>query len=195
MNKRLMACALAVMLLPGCSSFSKMFGSGNAKSAPAVSSQQKGAKVPEDRFATKFIANELSNNMLGGKGSATAIVVTTFVDLNDFSKASVFGRLMAEQLINEMNRKGFRIVEIRRAQDIFVKKDVGELILTRDVAELAQNASANAILAGTYVATEQSVIINARLIDTKSPQVISTVSCEVVMTEEIQNLIRGVSPF
>ena len=149
----------------------------------------------DDRFGTLYIANELNRNLQKRDIMDAPVIVTTFVDLNDLGKTSVFGRMMAERLIDELSRKGFKVLEVRRAQDLFMKKDVGELILTRDVAELTGSSNARTVLAGTYVANEQSVIINARLIDTKSPQVISTVSYEVAMTQEIQGLLQGTSPF
>ncbi len=144
----------------------------------------------EDRFGTLFMASELSRNLQRHDVMSAPVIVTTFVDLNDLTKTSVFGRMMAERMIDEMSRRGFRMLEVRRAQDLFMKKDVGEMILTRDVAELADSTQARAVLAGTYVATETSIIINARLIDTRSPQVLSTVSFEVAMTDEIEGLLK-----
>lgn len=150
-----------------------------------------------DRFGTKLMAAEIFKNLRGGPTVAAdhTVVVTTFVDLNDLEKTSVFGRMMAEKLLNELNRQGFQVVEVRRAQDLFIKKSVGEMILTRDIEELAKKTNARSVLAGTYVATTEAVIINARLIDIKSPEIISSVSYEVLLTEEIENLIRGIAPF
>ncbi len=182
MKKKLIAAAVLAVLATGCSM--RMPPPKNIMTSER-----------EDRFGTLYIATELNRNLLKRDIMAAPVIVTTFVDLNDLGKTSVFGRMMAERLIDELNKQGFKVLEVRRAQDLFMKKDVGELILTRDVAELSGNSNARAVLAGTYVATEQSVIINARLIDTKSPQVISTVSFEVQMTQEIQGLIQGTSPF
>ncbi len=167
-------------------------------SCAALSGPQRGvtASTSDDRFGTRYMAAQIHGTMRTADTTIEMpLIITTFVDLNDLTKTSVFGRMMAEKMINDLNRIGFHIVEIRRAQDIFVRKDVGELILTREAAELADASSVRAVLAGTYVATTKSVIINARLIDVRSPQVLSTVSYEVTMTEEIENLIKGTSPF
>lgn len=182
MKKKLIAAVLLALFAAGCSL--RMPPPKNI-----ITSER------EDRFGTLYIATEINRNLQKRDIMAAPVIVTTFVDLNDLGKTSVFGRMMAERLIDELSKQGFKVLEVRRAQDLFMKKDVGEMILTRDVAELAGSTNARSVLAGTYVATEQSVIINARLIDTKSPQVISTVSFEVAMTQEIQGLLQGTSPF
>ncbi len=155
----------------------------------------KNMKPDPGRFGTELIADGIYDNLRVPSALDSPVIVTTFVDLNDLDKTSVFGRVMAEKLLNELTRKGFLVVEIRRAQDLFVKKSVGEMILTRDIEELAKSTRAMSILAGTYVATTRAVIINARLIDIKSPEILSSISYEVELTEEIENLIKGVPPF
>ncbi len=158
---------------------------------PKTSYQKSGT----DRFGTQYLAKEIFNNLRTPAVINSPTIVTSFVDLNELEKTSVFGRLMAEKLLDELSRRGFQVIEVRRAQDLFIKKSVGEMILTREISELASVTKARTVLAGTYVATSKAVIINARLIDIKSPEILSTVSYEVELTEEIENLIRGVSPF
>ena len=163
--------------------------------ATGIVPQSNYQKNPADRFGTQFLAKEIYRNLRTPTVINAPTIVTSFVDLNELEKTSVFGRLMAEKMLNELNRKGFHVVEVRRAQDLFIKKSVGEMILTRDINELASITKARTVLAGTYVATSEGVIINARLIDIKSPEILSSVSYEVELTEEIENLIRGISPF
>jgi TolB-like protein len=144
-----------------------------------------------DRFGTHYMALTIGHNMPKPQMSGMPIVITTFVDLNDLGKTSVFGRMMAEKMIDEMTKMGFHVVEFRKSQDIFVRKDGGEFILTRDVTELAKVTNAMAVLAGTYIATSKSVIINARLIDIKTPRVLSTASYDIERTDEVEGLLSG----
>lgn len=148
-------------------------------------------KPTVDRFGTRFMALTITNNMPKPQMSGMPIVITTFVDLNDLGKTSVFGRMMAEKMIDEMTKMGFHVVEFRKSQDIFVKKDGGEFILTRDVTELSKVTNAMAVLAGTYLATSKSVIINARLIDIKTPRVLSTASYDIERNDEVEGLLSG----
>jgi TolB-like protein len=147
-----------------------------------------------DKFGTKFMAEDMGANIRSKAGAPMSVVITTFVDLNDLARTSVLGRILAEKMIDEMNRQGFTVIELRRAQDLFVKKDGGEFILTRDVGELSKTTSASALLAGTYLATSNTIIINARLMDIKTPRVLATVSYEMNKTDEIEGMLKGSNP-
>ncbi len=169
-------------------------GQADVFSVPAASQLQNDSgenqpKLNPDRFGTRYVGVTIAANMPKPKMSGMPIVITTFVDLNDLGKTSVFGRMMAEKMIDEMSRQGFHVVEFRKSQDIFVRKDGGEFILTRDAADLAKATNAMAVLAGTYIGTSKTVIINARLIDIKSPRVLSTASYEIERTDEVDGLL------
>ena len=66
---------------------------------------------------------------------------------------------------------------------------------SRDTRELLGRSNARAVLAGTYVATDDSVIINARLIDVNSPLILSSCSYNLRMNDKIMKLLTGESPF
>jgi TolB-like protein len=225
MNRNLFAAVLVVIFAAGCASSGKSSagpasgpasgpgggsadGSADGSATVAVAEQSGGSEEPllkniltsvgNDRFGTITIANALSSNLKKSKVQlrGAPLVVTTFVDLNDFSKTSIFGRVMAERMIDALSTRGFKVLEVRRGQDLFMRKGVGELILTQDVAELPSGSvRARIVLAGTYMATEDSVIINARIIDTRIPQVVSTASIELPMNADIEDMLQGISPF
>ncbi len=185
MKKIVLLCLFVLPLSFGCATMdspsSVVIGGGN--------------EIQGDRFGEELLARSLSKNLKMPEYQNYPVIVTTFVDLNDFEKSSVFGRLMAEKLLHQMNKQGFNVVEIRRAQDLLIKKEVGEMILTRDVEEIANITKARSVLAGTYVATTTALIINARLVDIQTPHIISSFSYEIAITEEIENLLSGEPPF
>lgn len=123
------------------------------------------------------------------------IVVTTFADLNNLNKSSVFGRVLAEQLLNELHMAGFTVSEIRKGKDIFMRETLGEMILSRDARKVLAKSTARAVLAGTYVVTTKSVIINARLLDVNSPLILSSCSYSLELTDEMKKLLTGEEPF
>ncbi|MBI5815607.1 MAG: hypothetical protein HZB29_08355 [Nitrospinae bacterium] len=148
-----------------------------------------------DQFGARYLAYMLLDQLRNRDVVNQPIVVTTFVDLNNLTKSSVFGRVLAERLLNELHHAGFTVSEIRKGKDIFVREELGELILSRNARELLGKTNARAILAGTYVATAESIIINARLIDINSPLILSSCSYNLKMTKELEKLLTGESPF
>ena len=184
---------VVVPYMAGCASLDNL---GTDQNSPKLSARaKKEIKLVPDRFGEERLSEALSRNLRDKDFKGEPVIITTFVNLNDLDKSSVFGRLMAEKLLHYMNKNGFYVVEVRRSQDLFIKKSVGELILTRNISELAKQTKAKSILAGTYVATTNALIINARLIDINSPRIISSFSYELAMSDEIENLLREIEPF
>ena len=120
------------------------------------------------------IALQLLRNFRDEAGPNGPVAVATFVDLNNLYRTSPFGRYIAEQLMGELQRAGFNVVEIRKADSIMVKQRYGEYGLSRDIQELARQSSASYILAGTYVTRGRYIMINARLISNENNLVASS---------------------
>ncbi len=120
------------------------------------------------------IALQLLKNFRDGAGPNGPVAVATFVDLNNLYRTSPFGRYIAEQLMGELQRAGFNVVEIRKTDSIMVKPRYGEYALSRDIQELARQSSARYILAGTYVTKGRYILINARLVSNENNLVASS---------------------
>ncbi len=120
------------------------------------------------------MALQLMRNFRTEPGPDGPIAVATFVDLNNLYRTSPFGRYLAEQLMGELQRAGFNVVEIRKTESIMIKPKFGEYGLSRDVQEIAQESSASYILAGTYVTRGRYIMVNARLISNQNNIVASS---------------------
>lgn len=120
------------------------------------------------------LATQLFNSNIYKKNSKN-IVLTSFVDLNKFDETSVFGRLLSESMFNELHIRKFKVTDFRGQDAVLVNED-GEFHLTRDTEKLRDMINGvEFILVGTYVKFEnQSILINARIIDSISGEVISS---------------------
>lgn len=122
------------------------------------------------------LADVLAENLVK-KGVETGnIAMTTFVQLNNFTKTSKFGRLLSESLFHELNYKGVKLLDFRAKRAISINAH-GEFYLSRDVNALNTAISTRHILVGTYSKTiDNTLMINARIINTSNGNVISTSS-------------------
>jgi TolB-like protein len=107
---------------------------------------------------------------------AQGVVVTTFVDLKKLYRTSSLGRYVAEQLLTEMGRRRYDVIELRKSRAIMVREPGGEYGLSRDPAEIGQSVSAGAMLTGTYTVAGDGIIINARIIDNRSARLLASAS-------------------
>ena len=125
-------------------------------------------------FQIHDLAVQLLENFSGELLPEYPIAVATFVDLNDLYRTSPYGRYIAEQLMGELQRAGFQVVELRRTDSILIKERYGEYGLSRQVREIARDSKAHYVLVGTYVTRGGYVFTNARLISATSNMVASS---------------------
>ena len=130
--------------------------------------------TPEGNLNSRviFLADQLVRN-IDNRFRYEPVVVTTFVNLDNMKETSSLGRLIAEDLIHELQVRGWKVFDIRLAKDIVVKPQ-GEFSITRDIRNIRNYYRVNSVISGTYAITSNSVIVNARIIDVKSGVVVST---------------------
>jgi len=128
----------------------------------------------EGRLNSKiiFLADQIVRN-LNSRFMYEPVVVTTFVNLDNMKETSGLGRLIAENIIHELQVRGWKVFDIRLAKDIVIKPQ-GEFSITRDIRNLRNYYNVNAVITGTYAITSNVVIVNARVIDVKTGIVISS---------------------
>jgi TolB-like protein len=144
--------------------------------------------TPEGNFNSRviFLADQLVRN-IDNRFRYEPVVVTTFVNLDNMKETSSLGRLIAEDLIHELQVRGWKVFDIRLAKDIVVKPQ-GEFSITRDIRNIRNYYRVNSVITGTYAVTSNSVIVNARIIDVKTGVVVSTGQI-VLPIEDVASLL------
>ena len=105
---------------------------------------------------------------------ADGMIVCAFVDLKKLYRTSSFGRYIAEQLMNEFQRKNYTVVEMRKSRSVLIQEKRGEYGLSRDPEEISSSVTAGAMLTGTYTQTDNSIIVNAKIIDNRTTMLLSS---------------------
>ncbi|MEA3512487.1 MAG: FlgO family outer membrane protein [Campylobacterota bacterium] len=136
-------------------------------------------KVEENTIMTQDINS--SDYIISEDERPINIILTSFVNLDQFTTTSTFGRIITESMYNELHIRKFKVTDFRGQDAVSVNAD-GEFHITRDVEKLKDNiAGIEYILVGTYVKFEnESILINARILDSTTGTLIS--SSRVVYT-------------
>ena len=180
MRRTILALAV-VALLAGCSlPFDLPLRRGGAVAAA----------VPDFFGLGEELARQLVQNRKKELAGEKRLVVTTPADIDDLGRSSRFGRLLAESLATRMFARGYGVVEVRRGRDLVMKKGTGELVLTRSGRLMAQAREAEAVVAGTYGLTPATVVVNLRMLDAGSGEVLSVAGLEIERTPQINGLLR-----
>lgn len=129
-------------------------------------------------LAVREMARELVANLADPDPEsgdlAEGLIVCTFVDLKKLTRTSSFGRYLAEQLMGELQKDRYTVVEIRKSNDVHIQEKYGEYGLSRNPGQIRQELSVGAMLTGTYTPAADQIIVNARIMDNRDATVLSS---------------------
>lgn len=144
-----------------------------------------------DLIATSHdTADRLVDNLKQTLDKETPILVTCFANIDNLEASSTFGRIMAEQVGSRLSALGYTVKELRMgAEKVYVRKQMGEFALSRDVKALSAEHAAQAVVVGTYGAAKQSVYVSARIVDATNDLIISSTDTRLAMDEDLRRLV------
>jgi len=120
---------------------------------------------------------------------AAGLIVCSFVDLKKLTRTSSFGRTVAEQLMHELQRHGYPVLEIRKSTSVLIQETRGEYGLSRDPARIHGEVAAGAMLTGTYTVTGDEVIVNARILDNRRAVLLASATAIVPRSMVTERLL------
>lgn len=131
------------------------------------------ADAEEVRLYARELATQITRGITGDVPLTGVVSVpSAFVD-QDTRASSSFGRLMGEQMIYELNSRGFPVKEARGVAPARGRRAPAEPL---------------AVLAGSYYVDRDNLFVNARLV-TPSGQVLRTGSVLVPMTPTLRRML------
>lgn len=142
----------------------------------------------ERDYKVGLIAERLLSQVRSNPEKPAVMVISSFVQLDDFSRTSRFGMLLAEQLLSRLNGSGFRLRETRM-KNVFYQGSGGEFVLSREFSKVAHEMEAELVLLGTYLEARDHVLVNTRLVDFNSRAVVATFDCQLKKTPDIAELL------
>lgn len=125
----------------------------------------------------------------GAGDLAEGIAVASFVDLNNLTRTSAFGRYLAEQLMTEFQQEGYRVIDIRKSTSITIQEKRGEYGLSRDMAEISSATRARTMITGTYTLAGEHILVNAKVLDSKTATLLSSATMVFPRTKEADLLL------
>ena len=119
------------------------------------------------------------------------ILVTTFVNRNDLDSSSELGVLISDHVGSRFTQQGYRVVEPRLRNDLAIRKERGEFILSRDINKLSADNKAYAVVVGNYTQTKSVLDFTARLVQIKDRQVLASVDAKIPLGADIRDLLQA----
>nr|WP_246551755.1 FlgO family outer membrane protein [Geobacter hydrogenophilus] len=129
------------------------------------------------------IADGLLSQLKANIHKDSAIIVTSFVNIDNLKESSTTGRMLAEHVASRLSQRGYKIIEMRlRTSSVFMEEGKGEFLLSRDLQEVSKNQNAAAVVVGTYGAFANGELsVSARIVSPSDSVIIS--SCDYVLAK------------
>lgn len=119
-----------------------------------------------------------------------AVLVATLVDQEELSESSRLGRLVSEHIGSRLSNKGVRVVELKLREQLFMKGSTGALLLSREVRDVSQAHSAQAVVVGTYTSSGQTLYLSLKLVKAEGNTVVSAHDYAIPLNANIKGLLR-----
>ena len=178
----LLAVAVASMLA-GCSTFR---GDPVAvRTEPTYKDANDNAFLNSSKDAVSKLLAGLDANSVG----PGPVLVATIVDVNDTARSAPLGRTLSEQYATNMAMAGFNVKEIKLRGNVFVREGAGELLLSREVRDIARQHNAVMVLVGTYSPAAAYTYVSTKLVRTEDSRIIRGYDYALPMDRDVKRLL------
>lgn len=142
-----------------------------------------------DQLLTSFPKDELSES----------IVITSLVDLDDYTQTDKLGRILSEQFMHELHIRKFTVIDHKVSESIRVLPK-GDFALTREINHLNPLINVDRLLVGTISKNAFGAMVNVRIMNINQNKIEATASALIPITlingmqkkdKKIQYLVRN----
>lgn len=130
-----------------------------------------------------------ATNTSGGAGSAP-FIVATLSNIDQLDTSSTLGRLISEQVTSRLAQLGQSVVELKVRNGVFMRRNEGEFLLTREIQDVAKAHKAQAIIVGTYAASESFVYVSLKIVDPANSQILTAYDYAHPLNKQVKSLLR-----
>ncbi len=117
------------------------------------------------------------------------LIVATVVNIDALDQSSTLGRLISEQISARFSQSGFTLIEMKFRSSVYMKRSEGELLLTREINEVARSHQAQAVIVGTYGLSGDSVYINMKIVQPGSNYIMAVHDYVLPANREIRSML------
>lgn len=147
--------------------------------------------VQADIMGTSHSAAEaLIESAAAGLDPDKPLIAATFVNIDDLSKASSFGRIVSEQVASRFTQKGIKVVEILLRNSVYIKQKGGEFLLSRELRSISSQHNAQAVIVGTYAVGRKNVYVTTRLINASDNIIMASHDYSLPLDQDVAFMLR-----
>lgn len=117
------------------------------------------------------------------------LLVATVVNVDDLQRSSTLGRALSEMYASALTQQGFNVKELKLRGNLYVKEGAGELMLSREVRDIASQHSAGLVLVGTYSQATHYTYVSLKMVRTADGRIMHSYDYALPNDRDIQRLL------
>lgn len=184
MKKTLLA-ALAGALALGASGCAT--DTASARKDPTYEQAAANPLIPANYAA----ATSLLARLQGQLAKDQALIAATVVNIDALDRSSTLGRLISEQVAARFTLAGHRMIEMKFRSNVYMARDQGELMLTREIRDIASSHNAQAVIVGTYAQSSDLVFVNLKVIQPETNVVLAVHDYALPLDNMTRSMLRA----
>lgn len=161
--------AAAAALMAGCSLQPAQSVATLRAEQPSYQTAADNAFLASGQDAIAKLTANLDPQLVGGG----PVLVATVVNVNNLGTSAPLGRTLSELYATQMAARGFNVKEMKLRGDVYVREGTGELLLSREVRDIARSHNAVLVLVGTYSPAAGYTYVSLKLVRTDDSRIIT----------------------
>ncbi|XLZ71240.1 FlgO family outer membrane protein [Massilia sp. SR12] len=155
--------------------------------------ENKYAGTSQNQFvaANYQAADNLLSQLNGRLAADKPLIMATVVNIDALDQSSTLGRLVSEQVSSRLAQGGLRMLEMKLRTSVYMKRHMGEMMLTREVGEVAHNHNAQAVVVGSYGETSDAVFVNIKVVHPQTNQVLAANDFVLAKDGVVRSMLMG----
>ena len=164
------AALVSATVLAGCSTYGEP-----AQPVTTVRNEPTYQAADANNFlaSSQDAVNKLTANVSPQSVGTGPVLVATMVNVNNTTSSAPLGRTLSEIYANQMTARGFHVKEVKLRSDLYVREGTGELMLSREMREIARSQNASMVVVGTFSPAANFTYVSMKLVRTEDSRIIS----------------------
>ena len=164
-----LAALVSAAALAGCATWEPDQPVSTARTEPTYESADANNFLASSQDAIDKLVTTVAPQ-LAGMGP---VLVATVVNVNNMGVSSPLGRTLSEIYANQMAAHGFDVKEVKLRTDLAVREGTGELLLSREMRDIARSQNASMVLVGTFSPAATFTYVSLKLVRTEDSRIIA----------------------
>ena len=182
------AALVSATVLAGCSTYGEP-----AQPVTTVRNEPTYQAADANNFlaSSQDAVNKLTANVSPQSVGTGPVLVATMVNVNNTTSSAPLGRTLSEIYANQMTARGFHVKEVKLRSDLYVREGTGELMLSREMREIARSQNASMVVVGTFSPAANFTYVSMKLVRTEDSRIISGYDYALPNDRDVTRLLNA----